>query len=128
MAGDLNMASRKFPVFFMCTMIAAMQSLYAEELPDPTRPPALLGSAQLAAPVTAGPVLQSVLISPQRRAAIISGQAVKAGGKYGEYFVFKITESEVVLRRGKEIQTLKLFPDFVKLTGVAQAKSAHRQQ
>jgi len=109
-------------------MLAAILPVHAEELPDPTRPPALLGSAQLTAPVPAGPVLQSVLISPQRRVAIISGQAVKTGGKYGEYFVFKITESEVILRRGKEIQTLKLFPDFVKLTGVAQTKSAHRQE
>ena len=61
-----------------------------------------------------GPVLQSILISPKRHLAIISGQTVALYGKYGDQTLIKMSETEVVLRNGKELQTLKLFPDFDK--------------
>lgn len=88
-------------------------TVHAENLADPTRPPAMLESAveQDATPHT-GPVLQSVLISPTRRIATIDGQAVKVGDKFGEARVARITENEVVLRNGRETQTLKLFPQM----------------
>ncbi|MBI3284294.1 MAG: MSHA biogenesis protein MshK [Burkholderiales bacterium] len=85
----------------------------AQDLPDPTRPPpALTATERAAAP--AGPVLQSVLIAPDRRVAIISGQAVALQGKYGDQTLVRISETEVVLSKGRERQTLKLFPDFEK--------------
>ncbi len=88
----------------------------AENLSDPTRPPVALGFAQEAnIPVsTSGPVLQSVLISPGRMVAIINGQTVKLGEKFGDAYVVKITETEVVLRKDKDIQILKLFPGIEK--------------
>lgn len=97
-------------------LTGAMSFVSAENLPDPTRPPASFSAVPTNNPVvlTSGPVLQSVLISPGRMVAIISGQTVKLGGKIGEAQVVKITESEVVLRSGKETQTLKLFPDIKK--------------
>jgi MSHA biogenesis protein MshK len=55
-----------------------------------------------------------VLIAPNRHVAIISGQTVALNGKYGEQTLIKMSETEVVLRNGKELQTLKLFPDFDK--------------
>ena len=63
---------------------------------------------------SSGPVLQSVLISSTRRIATINGQAFKPGDKFGEARVVKITETEVVLRNGQEMQTLKLFPQVEK--------------
>lgn len=91
---------------------------WAQQLRDPTQPPSLL--MQDGAAGTSGEtVLQSVFISPTRRAAIISGQTVKLGEKFNGATLVKITESEVVLRNGGELQTLKLFPGIGKrLTSV----------
>ncbi|RJG07982.1 MSHA biogenesis protein MshK [Noviherbaspirillum cavernae] len=80
---------------------------------DPTRPPGALDSAYGA--VDAGPVLQSVLIGPGRAEAIISGRTVRLGEQFGDARVIKITDAEVVLRNGSEVQTLKLFPSIEKL-------------
>ena len=105
-------------VVIRCGLLAwgliAISIARAEVFVDPTRPPASLaqdGSAQRA---FSGPTLQSVLVSPGRTEAIISGQTVKLGGKFGEAVVVKITEGEVVLRTGTDLQTLKLYPGIEK--------------
>jgi MSHA biogenesis protein MshK len=90
------------------------QVVMAQTLSDPTRPPAMVIEPSTNAEIFAGPVLQSVLIAPNRHVAIISGQTVALNGKYGEQTLIKMSETEVVLRNGKELQTLKLFPDFDK--------------
>lgn len=90
---------------------------YAESLPDPTRPPGRLdASLGPGGPASAqgGPVLQSVIISPTRRAAIISGETVELGGRYGDAKLVKVTESEAVLKAQDTVQTLKLFPEVEK--------------
>jgi MSHA biogenesis protein MshK len=86
----------------------------AQGVSDPTRPPAAAlldtGPAGIAA-VPAGPVLQSVLISLRpsgRRVAVISGQTVRQGERFGDAVLVRMTSTEVVLRRGRELQTLKL--------------------
>ena len=85
-------------------------------LQDPTRPPAVLsmpqGSTEILAP--SGPQLQSVRISAHQRSAIISGQRVKVGDRFGDTRVVMITENEVVLKGSGGIQALKLFPDVGK--------------
>lgn len=88
----------------------------AEGLPDPTRPPSgLAGSAAGGmAEEEKGPVLQSVLISSGRKSAIIGGQVVSLGEKFGEARVVKITESEVVLQTGTTREVLRLFPEVNK--------------
>lgn len=88
----------------------------SQSLSDPTRPPASLrngqeGNSQL---MTSGPVLQSVLVSPVRNVAIISGLTVRTGEKFGDARVTKITESEVTLSGSNGVQTLKLFPGVEK--------------
>ena len=98
----------------LLTLIVAVSNTAAENLPDPTRPPATLAPLSSDAAPFQGTVLQSVMISPTRRIAIISGQRVRVGDSFGEARVVKITESEVVLRSGGELQTLKLFPDVDK--------------
>ncbi|HSS46458.1 MAG TPA: MSHA biogenesis protein MshK [Burkholderiales bacterium] len=91
-------------------------------MPDPTRPPSEL-EASVVSPNGAqtGPVLQSVLISPVYKVAIISGEIVTLGGQYGKARVVKISESEVVLNTGGNLQTLRLFPDVEKKTGYSGA-------
>lgn len=86
----------------------------AQTIPDPTRPPAsvVVARGEMAASAVAGPVLQSVLISPVRKMAIISGQTVKLHGKFGDARLIHIGETEVILRNGKTEQILKLFPEI----------------
>ena len=61
-------------------------------------------------PAEGGLVLQSVLIFPDARSAIISGEHVLLGQKVGRLRLVKVTENEVVLLNGDERRTLKLFP------------------
>ncbi len=103
-----------------CTMFNL--NARAQTLSDPTRPPAILLETSANNEVIAGPVLQSILIAPGRHVAIISGQTVTLNGKYGDQTLIKMSETEVVLRNGKELQTLKLFPDFEKKLIKASSK------
>ena len=125
MAEHLSKATRKMTIQggFLLLMFAVTAVSLAESFVDPTRPPASLGLAQEganAAPAT-GPVLQSVLISPGRMVAIISGKTVRLGEKFGEARVVKITESEVLLSSGTDLQTLKLFPGIEKRLSSSRA-------
>lgn len=81
---------------------------------DPTRPPTILFAPQERETIDVGPVLQSVSFAPGRRSAMINGQNVKAGSRVGQARVVSISETEVVLKTGNSLQTLKLFPDVEK--------------
>ena len=50
-------------------------------------------------------------LGPRFHTAIIGGEMVKLGGKYGDARVIKITESEVVLRSATGTETLRMYPD-----------------
>jgi len=105
MANHLSLAS-------LLALFVALFSgaAHAEELPDPTRPP-----ANLAIPVvTGGKVssgLQSVIISKTRRAAIIDGETVELKGKHGDATLIEVSESGVVLQGSQGRQVLTLFSD-----------------
>jgi len=81
------------------------------QINDPTRPPGALAGGDPGAP-GGGPLLQSVMISPSGRSAIIGGETVKLNGRYGEARVIRITESEVVLRTASGTETLRMYPDI----------------
>lgn len=105
---------------------------WAEGASDPTRPPAALLAEPTGAAPGAGPAsarLQSVLISAGRKSAIIGGQLVHVGDKYGEARVTRITESEVALKTGSTTEILKLFPDVEKraVRGVKQKQAGTKQ-
>ena len=110
----MRMPIRFGAVFWLIGVMATCA--HADILRDPTRPPAALEMASQGsgADGDVGPKLQSVLISPSRRVAVVSGQTVTVGDKIGESQLVKISEGEVVLRNGKILQTLKLFPDVEK--------------
>ncbi|MBB5198407.1 hypothetical protein [Glaciimonas immobilis] len=86
----------------------------AQIMSDPTRPPDVINAAPGDPVVTAGPVLQSVLISNNSKIAIISGQTVKLNQKFGEFHLVRISETEAILQNGKAQLLLKLFPDIKK--------------
>jgi hypothetical protein len=79
-------------------------------LVDPTRPPNVSEETSAGEATIHGPRLQSVLISPTRRAAVISGTAVALGGRFGDATLEEVTESAVVLRYADRRETLQLLP------------------
>lgn len=93
-----------FALFAICTTSAAVVG----ELPDPTRPLGgrVMAPAPTPAPVQApASVLQSILVSPQRRLAVINGRTVGIGDHVGDAVVAEILPYEVVLHRnGQEVR------------------------
>jgi hypothetical protein len=90
-------------------------ALAAESLPDPTRPPVEAGvESPGTQAVASGPVLQSVMIRPGRRTAVISGQLLAEGERFGDARLVRISEGEVVLAGPEGRQTLRLFPGVEK--------------
>ncbi|MBY0574596.1 MAG: MSHA biogenesis protein MshK [Undibacterium sp.] len=101
---------------FFLSFLLIGPAVFAQELQDPTRPPASLLSGVGLSPVASGPVLQSILIGADRQLAIIDGKTVKLNGKFGNQVLVRLTETEAILREGKGkhkvLHTLRLFPDF----------------
>ncbi|WP_246464411.1 MSHA biogenesis protein MshK [Undibacterium seohonense] len=110
------------PVLCWSLLFVLPVSVFAQNLPDPTRPPVSLLQSDAGVVVPTGPILQSILISPQRKIAIIDGQTVKLNGKVGNQTLVNISETEVVLKSGKQLQTLSLHPDLIKKKNRASAK------
>ena len=105
------------PIFF-CLLPSFF--CHAEELTDPTRPPAPITAPVPASGVEAAPApagLQSIIISKNRRAAIIDGETVELGGKHGDAKLIEVNEGGVVLRGAQGRQVMTLFPG-VKMTPV----------
>jgi len=88
----------------------AVPGAMAQVMIDPTRPPPGVYAPESAEKATGAPVLQSVMITPTARTAIIGGEEVKLGAKFGDARVIKITETEVVLRTTGGTETLKMYP------------------
>jgi hypothetical protein len=91
-------------------------SAQAQEITtDPTRP--AVGLVVEAPEGAAAPAnqLQSVVISPTRRAAMINGVVVEQGQKYGDAVLMRVAEDRVVLKSGTSQQVLKLYPAVEKV-------------
>lgn len=115
-------AAPRLVIAVFCILFSAF--CYAEELPDPTRPPASIAAPVAASSVEAAPApagLQSIIISKTRRAAIIDGETVELGGKHGDAKLIEVNEGSVILRGAQGRQVMTLFPD-VKITGKQEAK------
>jgi len=102
-------------------LVLAAGAAWCQGLSDPTRPPA---GSYSAGPAQAGVggsplVLQSVLIYPDVRSAIISGEHVLLGQRLGNLRLVKVAETEVVLLDGAVRRTLKLFPGLEKRPAAA---------
>lgn len=103
----------------------------AQMLADPTRPPEAVtaphqgGAAQ---PGAAGPVLQSILISPTRREAIVDGRTVRVGDRIGDARVTGIAEGRLTLRTGGATQTLSLYPELRKQPNSDRSRAGAGEQ
>lgn len=112
------MKRMRFHLSLMFAAAALSATACAEGLSDPTRPPSGFDfSASGAKPAEGTPaplVLESVLIHPDLRTAIISGERLTLGQKIRGLRLVRIGETEVVLLDGGERRTLKLYPGVQK--------------
>lgn len=79
---------------------------------DPMRPPS--ASHEVVRSEAPPSRLQSVLISPGRKLAVIDGQTVALGARLGDATVVAIAPARVILQTGGTYQTLKLHPGIEK--------------
>ncbi len=95
----------------------------AQGLIDPMRPPAAFDRSAGQQVASTEPVLQSVLVGPNRRVAVIDGETVRQGDRFRDARVARIIPGAVELVRGAERQVLKLnpVPDAVVATPAAAA-------
>lgn len=115
-------------------LLCVLQIAAAESLPDPTRPAIDLsggagGAGDTAMLETAPRGLQSTIISPQYRAAIINGVTVRLGGMSGDSRLVEVRESSVVLQNAQGRRVMELFPKVsIKLNETAQQKSRAQEK
>lgn len=99
---------------------------------DPTRPPSVSAAGEVTVE-DSGPQLQSVFL-PQggtktaRPAALISGQRVEVGQRFGEWRLLAVTESTATLAGPAGRQVLSLTPGVAKSPrSSASAKAPHHR-
>lgn len=100
----------------LAALTCACTAVQAEVLPDPTRP-----AVDLIAPVDATGAkdaatddgLRTIIISPDRRSAIINGQQIPLGGKLGNERLMAVCEDSVVLQGVDGRREVPLYPDVV---------------
>lgn len=99
---------------FGMAILLTMHTVQADTLKDPTQPPASMSSnadSLAGLDVATAPVLQSVMIGPHYRAAIINGQKVLLGKKYEQATLIRLNEREAVLRN-PDMTTQSLVMDY----------------
>ncbi len=93
------------------------------QLRDPMKPPEFLYSAgDVSQSKYSGYELTSIIISPNRRVAVINGQSLSKGDSLGNVIVVDIRPAEVLLKRGEEDIVLSLIPVNVKMPVDRQRK------
>ncbi len=106
---------RAIALIVLMGMVASAGAL--ELLADPTRPAVdsvtkggAGGESVTATPIVAKELLQSVIISPQYRAAVISGETVVLGERFRGAALVDVRESSVVLSDAQGKRVLELYP------------------
>jgi len=100
--------------------LAIASSSAAQALADPTRPPLELMSTSAAGTAPRTP-LQSILLSSERKGAIISGQYVPLGGTYGNAKLVKVTATDVTLKSDRGLEVLQLYSPIEKTSAASGA-------
>ena len=103
-------------VSWLCLTLPA---LAIESLPDPTKPAVDIPNAsetgegveKNSAPIPKKQGLQSVIISSQHRAAVINGETVALGGKFGDATLVEVRPDSVVLQGVQGRRVMELFPE-----------------
>ena len=119
MAGRLMLRAS---MLLAATGLAAAATAGAQAMRDPTRPPVASTRSLAGKTEPSGWILQSVLISPERRYAIINGEVVPIGGSIAGAELISIAAERVTLRTREGLRVVYLFPDVATL-GIADAAS-----
>ena len=119
MAGRLM---RRVSAVLAVFCVGVASAAVAQALRDPTRPPAAGANTVAGKMQATGWILQSVLISPERRYAIINGEVVALGGSIAGAELISIAAERVTLRTREGLRVVYLFPDVARL-GIADAGS-----
>lgn len=104
------------PTLFL-TSLLVWPAMVSAQVADPTRPPdaATAQAAPGATPATGESGLQATIVrSGGKSAALINGQYVKVGDKYGERRVLSISDSVIVLKGESGRDVVKLIPSIDK--------------
>jgi hypothetical protein len=80
---------------------------------DPMQPPGE-SSARAGAPSSAGTGLQLVIVSPQRKLALIDGSLVHVGGKARNGTLAGVSDSVAVLQKDGSRDVLLMYPNIEK--------------
>jgi len=129
MARGLSIFATARPVIALLACLCALPvAAAAQALRDPTRPPFSGGAAPAGTPVLHGWVLQSVLISKERRHAVINGQLVSLGESVSGAELVAIAENRVTLRTTEGIRTVHLFPEVAKRGTAAHGETTPGRQ
>lgn len=99
--------------FFHIRLVLLLTSLCAghagadafDQWSDPTRPYTVPAESD-----RSGLQLQSTMVSPQRRVAVINGRRYATGARVGGWEIVAIDATEVVLRDGTKEKRLQLVP------------------
>lgn len=118
MAGGLI---RRTSVLLALACLTATSTAVAQALRDPTRPPAGSAKAATGRIEQSGWILQSVLISPERRYAIINGEIVPIGGSIEGAELVAVTAERVTLRTREGLRVVNLYPDLTRLDAAESA-------
>ena len=109
------MSPRTAAALVALATLAAAKPVSAQVLGDPTRPPNFSGlSLGAAAATPSGPVLQSIVLSPRRRLALIDGKLIGIGDRVGGATLVAIEIDSVRLQEGRGTKVVKLLPDVRK--------------
>ena len=90
-------------------LLAHLPTVLAERfVPDPTAPMDMATYRKLGSEQQGGWILNSTLVSPQRRVAIINGKALTLGDWVGDAQIISIEASQVQLATARKHITLRL--------------------
>lgn len=106
-------------------LLVAASAAHGQALRDPTRPPGPGARTATGKAEQSGYNLQSVLISPERRYAIINGEIVPIGGSVGGAELVAVAPERVTLRTRDGLREVPLFPDVVRPGAEGAASSRH---
>lgn len=90
--------SWQYQLAALLSLALPFATAHAETLKDPTQPPAVFNGNFTSEAIATGPVLQSVMLGSNYKAAIINGNKVLLGQKYEQATLIKLNEHEAVLR------------------------------